>query len=185
MSSTRLLLFWTKFCRVCSGITFSCLTFLHLIPCCRYNLLRDVTAIRLFMNLRWKYTVRFFMVSPAHCSRVTGEIRKSMCSWSSFRASCLPVRVRCGLNAFRQICWTSFWVRFNVLAIVLYVAYFRDLVVGWVVLNLIIRAAVRSAAFYFASILWYFILFILLYYSLFVFLFMITWKVKCPRLSSS
>ena len=145
-------------------MTFSCRTFLHLIPCCRYNLLRDVTAICLFTNFLWKYTVRFFMVIPAHFSRVNGEIRKSMCSWSSFRASCLLVRVRYGFRDFRQICWTSFWVRFNIMAVVLYVSYFLDLLVGWVVLNLIIRAAARSAAYLFASIFWNFILFIFLIY---------------------
>ena len=157
--SARLLQFWTKSYRTCCGMTFSCLTFLHFIPCLRYSFLREVTAILLFVNFRWKYTVRFFIVSPAHRSRVIGEIRKSMCAWSSFRTSCSLVKVLCGLNAFLHMCWTSFWVRFKAAAIVLYVWYFLDLVDGWVVLNLIRSAAMRRASFFSFVILWYFILF--------------------------
>ena len=54
MSWTRLLLMWTKYFLVCSGITFSSLTFLHRMPFQRYNLRRVVTAIRLLVKRRWK-----------------------------------------------------------------------------------------------------------------------------------
>ena len=146
--SARLLQFWTKSKRACCGMTFSCLTFLHFIPCLRYSFLREVIAILLFVNFRWKFTVRFFIVRPAHYSRVTGDVRKSMCSWSSFRTSYSLVKAFCGLNAFLHMCWTSFWVRFKAAAIVLYVWYFLDLIDGWVVLNLIRSAAMRREFFF-------------------------------------
>jgi len=151
--STRFLQFWTKSFRAESGITFSCLTFLHFIPCLRYSRRREVTAILLLVNCLWKNTVLFCMVSPAHRSRVIGEIRKSMCSWSSFRTSCLLVRVFYGWSAFLQMCWTSFGVRFKAAAMVLYVANFHDLMVGLVVQNLIRSAAVLRAAFFSLGIL--------------------------------
>ena len=157
--STRFLQFWTKSWRAGTGITFSCLTFLHFIPCLRYSLRNEVTAILLFGNFRWKSTVRLCIVSPAHRSSVIGEIRKSMCYWSSIRESCLLVRIFCGLSAFLHMCWTSFWVRFKIDAMVLYVANLYPFLDGLVVLNLIRSAAACKASFFYLDIRWYFILF--------------------------
>ena len=105
--------------RICSGRYFSYRTFFLLTLCYRYNRRREVSAILLLGNLRWKSTVRCLIVFPAHNYSVSLLIRKSICSWSSFLTTCLVLGFFGLWSAFLHKCYTVPYERPRTLDIIL------------------------------------------------------------------